>query len=57
MSSDHDEAVLAAKAALTPAMPRSEATFECPKCGARYGVDGNCDNDGIPLRRLPASDL
>ena len=53
---DHDDEVLAAKATLTPVMPKSKGRFRCPLCGREERLDGNCPDDGIPLRRMPASE-
>lgn len=50
---NEDELVLAAKQTLTPAMDRQAGEFECVLCGERQKVDGNCPNDGLPLRKLP----
>ncbi len=52
-----DEVILAEKVKLTPVMPRVEGKFECVQDGYRQDVDGNCPNDGLPLRRLPPSEL
>lgn len=53
----HDEQVLAAKETLKPAMERQHGTYECLLCGDRYQVDGTCPNDGLPLRKVPQSEL